>query len=115
MFTADERRRFEQTGPGGQLTLRRLQARADAIRSRIIRRAHTEAECADRELSGVELQGLRALGDRSVAFAEKLSADDIADCTLGTDEATAADLAGCILQYGIWPSSVEVAPAGRTR
>lgn len=106
MVAAEHRRRFEHTVPGGQLTLCRLHARPDTIRSRIIRRAQAEAESAGTELSDVVMEGLRSYGDRSVAFAEKLAADDIADLTLDTDQATPADLARTVLQHGVWPSIV---------
>ncbi len=106
LVDAEQRTRYELAVPGGRMTLCRLRARPDTIRSRIVRRARAEALTSGAELSDTVLQDLRAYGDRSVAFGRKLEDGDMADLVLDTDHSTPADLARAVLQYGDWPSTV---------
>ena len=103
---AQQRARYELTVPRGRMTLCRLHARPDTIRARIVGRARAEAASSGAEVSDADLRGLHEYGDRSVAFAERLAADDISDLVLQTDQATPADLARAVLQYGDWPSTI---------
>jgi len=104
VVTAEQRDRYERAVAGGRLTLCRLHAQPTTIRSRILSRARLEAESSGAELSEAVLTDLREYGDRSVAFAESLAADDIADLVLHTDRATPAQLAEAVLRHGSWPS-----------
>jgi hypothetical protein len=106
VVTAEQRDRFERAVVGGRLTLCRLHAQPATIRSRILSRARVEAESAGAELSDAVLTGLHEYGDRSVAFAEALAADDISDLVLHTDRATPAQLAEAALRHGSWPSTL---------
>jgi hypothetical protein len=112
---AEQRTRYELAVPGGRMTLCRLHARPDTIRSRIVRRAQAEAASSGAELSDAVLQALHAYGDRSVVFARKLQDDDLADLVLDTDQATPADLARAVLQHGDWPSTVARAADSEVR
>ena len=106
LVSAEQRTRYEQTVPGGELTLCRLHARPATIRARILSRARTEAESSGAALSEAAVQALEEYGDRSVAFAAALEADDFADLVLHTDMATPADLAQAVLGYGGWPATL---------
>jgi hypothetical protein len=115
VISAAHRKRFEAAIPDGQLTLCRLRADPETIRARIVRRAQGEAGCSGRVLSASALEGLRAYGDRSVAFAAKLEAEDIADLVIDTDLGTPPELARSILERGGWYDLVDQFGGGRTR
>ena len=101
---AEHRARYERTVPGGRMTVCRLHARPETIRSRILGRARAEVESRGGELSDAVVQALHEYADRSVAFSERLAAEDISDLVLHTDHATPAALADAALRHDGWPS-----------
>jgi hypothetical protein len=104
LVSAEHRARYERTVPDGKMTVCRLHARPETIRSRILGRARAEAESRGEELSDAVVQGLHEYADRSVSFSERLAAEDISDLVLDTDRATPASLADAALRHDGWPS-----------
>jgi hypothetical protein len=97
------------------MTVCRLHARPETIRSRILGRARAEAESRGVELSDAVVHDLQEYGDRAVTFSERLQAEDNSDLVLHTDQATPAALADAALRHGGWPAVLTRGGAEETR
>jgi len=93
LVTPEHRQIFAHALNGCSLRTVLLQARPDTIRARILRRRQVEAAEQQIKLSDTVLQELQDYGDRSAQFAALLEAGDFCDLSLGTDDATPAQLA----------------------
>jgi len=93
LVTAEHRRLFADALAHCSLTTVLLQARPETIRARILRRRQVEAAEQQTTLSDTVVEELHDYGDRSVRFAALLETGGFADLSLGTDDATPAQIA----------------------
>jgi hypothetical protein len=105
MIVEEDRRRYEAAIPGAVLTLCRLRAGPETLRSRIMRRGRIEGADSDGAVSGLTMDRLSEYADQAARFAAKLDADDFADFTVDTDGRTVPEIARLILeQLPGWPA-----------
>lgn len=93
LVTREHRRIFAGALADCSLTTVLLQARADTVRARILRRRQVEAAEQHTTLSETVRHELHAYGDRSAQFAARLEAARFADLSLRTDDRTPAQIA----------------------
>lgn len=108
IVTRADRGSYEAAVPGGVLTLCRLRAGPETLRTRIMRRGQLEGAGTGGAVSGLTMDSLSDYAEQAGRFAATLDAEDFADFTVDTDGRTVPEIARLVLdRLGPWPE-----PAG---